>query len=192
MVNEKIAQSYEREYEIALNPNHPEHLMPDVPYHVRSILEVGCGAGSQLAAIHQRYPHVTKLVGVDVDESAIAWGRTRWPHLTLFALRAEEMFMMARYYDLVMSRRGLAYMDLPRVLPLMVQGLRPYGRLWLVTATWRAMLRDLWTGRFFCARAQRPAWHTERQMRTLLEQAGCRGITYHRRGVRAVSTAEGR
>lgn len=185
MVDGKITQSYEREYVIALNPNHPEHLMPDVPHHVRSILDVGCGAGSQLAAIHTRYPHVTRLVGVDADEAAIAWGRQRWPHLTLFALRAEEMFMMARLYDLVMSRRGLPYMDVARVIPLMARGLRPYGRLWLVTHTWRTMLREIW-------RAQRVTFQTERQMRALLEQAGCRGITYQTRGPLAIITAEGR
>jgi len=220
MVDEKIAQQYARDYAIALDPKHPEHLMPDVPPHVRSMLDVGCGAGQTLAAIQSRYPHVLKLVGIDCDEKAIAWGHRHWPDLTLFAMRGEDLFMMARYYDMVLARFGLPYMEVPRVVSLMARGLRPYGRMWLVTQTWRSVVQDGWrallAGRFarvdfslyvlangiyfhLTGRLSRcpiggrlESFQTERRMRALLHEAGCRGITYERRGAYAVITAEGR
>lgn len=218
MVGPKIAQVYERAYEIALNPKHPEHCMPPVPSHVREVLDVGCGAGAQLAAICAASPFVVKCVGVDSDEQAIAFGWKRWPGLTLFALHGEDMFMMARCYDLVMSRFGLPYMDIPRVLALMVRGVRPYGRVWLATYTWKKPARDLFravvtldfkqaaralyvlenglwfhlTGRLFSLDDCPESFQTERRMRQLMRDAGCVGITYTRHGVYAVITAEGK
>lgn len=220
MVGGTISQRYEREYEIALDRFHPEHCMPDVPAHVRSILDVGCGAGQTLAAIQARYPHVLKLVGVDRDAATIEWGRTRWPRITLFVQRGEEIFLMARYYDMVLSRLALPYMEIPLVLSLMVRGLRPYGRVWLVTQTWRGVVQQGWrallagrlsravfslyvlanglwfhlTGRLFrCPIDGRlESFQTERRMRALLRESGCIGITYERRGACAVITAQGR
>ena len=128
--------------------------------------------------------------------------------------------MMARYYDMVLARFGLPYMEVPRVVSLMARGLRPYGRMWLVTQTWRSVVQDGWrallAGRFarvgfslyvlangiyfhLTGRLSRcpiggrlESFQTERRMRALLHEAGCRGITYERRGAYAVITAEGR
>lgn len=48
----------------------------------KTVLEFGCNAGRNLAQIAERLPGANML-GIDVNESSIDWGRSRWPHLDL-------------------------------------------------------------------------------------------------------------
>ena len=45
---------------------------------VREVVELGCGAGRNLAALRRRYPDV-KLVGLDINEEGLAAARTALP-----------------------------------------------------------------------------------------------------------------
>ena len=58
---------------------------------VREVVELGCGAGRNLAALRRRYPDV-KLVGLDINEEGLAAARTALPggqfyHYDLYAMR---------------------------------------------------------------------------------------------------------
>jgi SAM-dependent methyltransferase len=65
------------ELAIALEPTHPAHLMPEFLPKQRLILDVGCGMGQTLIAARalRLLPKDCRLIGVDIDESAIAIGR---------------------------------------------------------------------------------------------------------------------
>jgi ubiquinone/menaquinone biosynthesis C-methylase UbiE len=96
------------------------------------ILEIGCGVGASLAAFH-RVARPRRLVGVDIDEEAIALGRAAARQA---GVRCELMIADARAlpfadasFDLVcdfgttyhIARRGCALREVARVL-------RPGGR----------------------------------------------------------------
>jgi SAM-dependent methyltransferase len=67
----------------------------------RSVLDVGCGEGSNLAFLHQRY-RCQRLTGCDVSESAIERARRAFPVANYF-VGPPACLTDSRLYDLVMS-----------------------------------------------------------------------------------------
>ncbi|MDF1504733.1 methyltransferase domain-containing protein, partial [Roseisolibacter sp. H3M3-2] len=99
------------EFEIALDPRRPEHLMPPLGARHRRVLDVGCGAGQTLAAAAVLHPAAGRLAcGVDVVVASVAAGRARWPALALAAARDEALPYGDASFDLVFSRVALPYM----------------------------------------------------------------------------------
>src|SRR3954452_15198821 len=68
----RMAEYDESELEIALNPNHPRHILPPALPSSFKVLDVGCGAGQTLLAA---YPD-RQTVGVDVSREALKAGRS--------------------------------------------------------------------------------------------------------------------
>src|SRR5437588_12112236 len=79
-----------------------EHLLRLIrKLNVRTILDVGCGAGDNLASIAQMMPHLT-LSGADVSAEALALAAKRASGLTLYQLDVQREALKDRF-DLVMS-----------------------------------------------------------------------------------------
>lgn len=121
------------ELEIARTPGDPRRVQPELPATFRSLLDVGCGAGQTIIAAEVP-PHVTKC-GVDVDEAALALGRTLAPQhgVAVHFTRAsgEALPFAAASFDVVISRVAMPYMHLPTAIAEMARVLTPGGTLWV-------------------------------------------------------------
>lgn len=132
------------EYEIALDPSRPEHLMPPFGPHHRRVLDVGCGAGQTLAAAEVLHPLEGRVsCGVDIDADALAAGRARWPGLGLAVARGEELPFADGAFDLVCLRVSLPYMRVQDAMRECGRVLTPGGEVWLALHGWRGAVRDL-------------------------------------------------
>lgn len=133
MAEADLAHYHEEEYRIAINPAHPNYLMPSVKPTHRRVLDVGCGAGQTLAALREQYPHLINLgtlVGIDRNADAIRYGQRRWPYLLLHEGSADDKAYYhvtdtADSFSLVLSRVALPYMNIPVVLEEMARGVLP-------------------------------------------------------------------
>lgn len=98
---------------------------PD-PASFQLILDVGCGSGGWLIETAKVYPHLTKLMGVDISHSTVAYANQqatlqqvddRVEFRTMDALHMMEF--ADQQYDLVNQRYGLSYLrawDWPKIL----------------------------------------------------------------------------
>jgi ubiquinone/menaquinone biosynthesis C-methylase UbiE len=94
----------------------------------RAVLDIGCGIGQTL--LSREIAHVPRRCGIDVDESAIAYGTRQFPELELRVSGAERLPFAAAEFDLVYSRVALPYTDIPVALAEIRRVLRPGGRFW--------------------------------------------------------------
>src|SRR5438552_13647254 len=79
-----------------------EHLLKVITkLNIHTVLDVGCGAGDNLAALTEALPHL-KLSGTDVSAGALALTAKRVPGATLHQLDAQQQKLDQRF-DLVMS-----------------------------------------------------------------------------------------
>src|SRR5579885_355490 len=98
---------------------------PD-PGRFRQVLDVGCGTGGWLIELAKTYPGISRLVGVDISHTMIAYARTqadvdqvgdRVEFHVMDALRMLEF--PARSFDLVNHRFGISWLrtcDWPKLL----------------------------------------------------------------------------
>jgi len=129
------------ELEIARTPGDPRRVMPPVPPGVRSVLDVGCGAGQTLIATDLG-PDVL-AVGVDVDQHALALGRRLTDDVLLAGAQGEALPFRDGAFDMVLCRVALPYMHVPTALAEMARVLRPGGELWLTLHPASMTLREL-------------------------------------------------
>jgi SAM-dependent methyltransferase len=115
--------------------------MPPIDPSVRSVLDVGCGAGQTLIA-SRLAPGVT-AVGIDPDSSALALGRRLGAPVHLVQARGERLPFAAESFDMVFSRVALPYMRLRTSLPEMSRVLRPGGKLWFLLHPLSHVMREL-------------------------------------------------
>jgi SAM-dependent methyltransferase len=120
------------ELAVARTLGDPRRVMPKVPTGARSVLDVGCGAGQTLIALDVPPDGDLALVGVDIDEPALALGRVLAPHVGLVRAPGEALPFKDGSFDLVLCRVALPYMDAPRAIAEMARVLRPGGSVWLV------------------------------------------------------------
>ena len=128
------------ELEVARDTSSPYHVSPSIKPHHKRILDVGCGMGQTLIAANLA-PDVSAY-GVDPDASAIEAGSRIAPsNIHLSVGSGEELHFPDSFFDLVLSRVALPYMDIARALSEMQRVLRPGGDIWLVLHP-PAMLRE--------------------------------------------------
>jgi ubiquinone/menaquinone biosynthesis C-methylase UbiE len=114
--------------EIAAAAGDPRKILPKLPPDLRSILDLGCGAGQTLMAC-KLAPEVF-ICGVDVDEEPLRLGKTTNQHFHLVCAVGEELPFAAATFDMVISRVALPYMHIPSALAEIARVVRPGGRVW--------------------------------------------------------------
>jgi 2-polyprenyl-3-methyl-5-hydroxy-6-metoxy-1,4-benzoquinol methylase len=103
----------------------------------RSILDVGCGSGDNLAAIAATMPDVA-LTGTDVSTEALDLAAHRVPSADLHLLDAQKE-TIAGQFDLVLSNQVIEH------LPDDIAALRNMARMarhWILVATMRGRMRS--------------------------------------------------
>lgn len=107
------------------------------PTRFQSILDVGCGTGGWLIELAKTYPHVSRLIGVDVSGAMLDFARTqavregvaeRVEFLLMDALRMLEF--PNEFFDLVNQRLGASWLrtwDWPKLLQEYLRVVQPGG-----------------------------------------------------------------
>ncbi len=107
------------------------------PGAFQSVLDVGCGTGGWLIEVAKTYPHISRLIGVDVSSRMLDFARAqavaeglseRIEFLMMDALRMLEF--PDEHFDLVNQRLGNSYLrtwDWPKLLQEYKRVTRLYG-----------------------------------------------------------------
>jgi ubiquinone/menaquinone biosynthesis C-methylase UbiE len=99
------------------------------------ILDVGCGAGNSMQEELQlrcdkleRAPQI-EMVGIDIDEEALAQGRMNYPQFLFICAKSEKLPFPDKSFDAVISRVAMPYMDIPIALREIRRVLKVDGEL---------------------------------------------------------------
>lgn len=108
--------------------------LPPFDMRGKKVLEVGCATGLDLT--HGAYAEAAERCGIDIDAKAIETGRALYPTLDLRVARGEAIPFGDGYFDAVLSRIALPYMDIPTALSEMNRVMRPGGYLFVSWHDW--------------------------------------------------------
>ncbi|MEZ0167154.1 class I SAM-dependent methyltransferase [Microvirga sp. TS319] len=126
---DSVLQYHYGEWEIARDPAHPNHALPEIRPDLRRILDIGCGMGQSLMAL--QLPGAIEAWGLDRDADALAAGsRLVTSNIHLLAGEGELLPFPDCSFDLVFSRVALPYMDISRVIAEVARVLEPGGEFW--------------------------------------------------------------
>lgn len=109
--------------------------LPPFDMRGRKVLEVGCSTGLDLT--HSVYAEAAERCGIDIDASAIEIGRALYPALDLRVARGEAIPFQDGYFDAVLSRIALPYMDIPTALWEFHRVMKPGGYLFASWHDWQ-------------------------------------------------------
>lgn len=99
------------------------------------VLDVGCGAGDsmqeelQVRCAGLGSATQIEMVGIDIDEEALAQGRVNYPQFLFVCARGECLPFPDRSFDAVISRVAMPYMDIPVALREIRRVLKVDGEL---------------------------------------------------------------
>jgi ubiquinone/menaquinone biosynthesis C-methylase UbiE len=125
---------HRRELKIALDPEHPEHVLPPAPPAGAKVLDIGCGAGQTLiAAFPDRVCY-----GLDIDQEALRLGRSLTDRVRFVRGQGEQLPYASESFDMVLARVSLPYMRLDPSLREMRRVLRSGGAVWITLHTFRS------------------------------------------------------
>ena len=110
--------------------------LPPFDMRGKKALEVGCATGLDLT--HSAYAEAAERCGIDIDAKAIETGRALYPTLDLRVARGEAIPFEDGYFDAVLSRIALPYMDIPIALAEMNRVMKPGGYLFASWHAWEA------------------------------------------------------
>jgi ubiquinone/menaquinone biosynthesis C-methylase UbiE len=114
--------------------------LPPFDMRGKKILEVGCATGVDLT--HSPYAEAAERCGIDIDAKAIEKGRALYPALDLRVGSGEALPFRDSYFDAVLSRIALPYMDIPTALAEFNRVMRPGGYLFASWHDWKG--RETW------------------------------------------------
>ncbi len=103
--------------------------MPPLPDSIRSILDLGCGAGQTLIA--SEIDDDVLAVGLDIDEEALTLGAELTDAIKFVKGRGEELPFQDHSFDVVISRVALPYTLIPNASKEISRVLKPGGQVWL-------------------------------------------------------------
>ena len=145
-----MSEQYHRtELEIALNPEHPAHILPPALPPAQRVLDIGCGAGQTLIAA---YPDRISF-GLDVDMEALGLGRSLTDRVRFVCGRAELLPYEREQFDFVLARVSLAYTNISAALKEIHRVLKGNGGVWMTlhpfSFSWNQAKGSNWKGRIF-------------------------------------------
>jgi ubiquinone/menaquinone biosynthesis C-methylase UbiE len=115
-----------------------EIALPSFSMAGKRVLDVGCATGKDL--LHPIYASAAERCGIDPDEQAIRYGRSRYPTLQLRIGAAELLPYPDRYFDFVVSRVTIPLTDVPGALREMARVMKPGASLLLTLHDYRYQL----------------------------------------------------
>ena len=118
---------HHQELKIALDPSHPDHILPPALPTSKQVLDIGCGAGQTLMAAYSD----RRTVGLDYDLEALRFGHTLTSTVDFVCGKAEELPLPDGRFDLVIARVSLAYTDINDSLKEIRRVLRDDGQIWI-------------------------------------------------------------
>jgi ubiquinone/menaquinone biosynthesis C-methylase UbiE len=129
-----VAAYREAALQVALDPTHPRHLLPEIPKGVQRILEVGCHAGHILEAL--RLPQECQAMGCDLDFEVLRVAHQYLPGAYFSGALAEALPYQDSSFDMLFSRAVATALDIPKALVEFNRVLRVGGRLWISLYRW--------------------------------------------------------
>ena len=117
-----------QELEIHRHPDDPRHVMPRLPAHFSSVLDIGCGIGQTL--ITADVPRDALAVGIDLDYEALAYGRKLSAGTGFVKATGEKLPFAAESFDVVYSRVALPWMHIPSALAEVFRVAKPGAYVW--------------------------------------------------------------
>jgi ubiquinone/menaquinone biosynthesis C-methylase UbiE len=129
------------ELQIASNPADARRVMPVIGRDVERVLDVGCGAGQTLIA-SSLGANVT-AIGIDCDPGAVRLGKQIDGRVRFACSRGESLPLRGGYFDMVISRVALPYMNTDAALSEMTRVLRPGGKIWLALHPFERVKEEL-------------------------------------------------
>ena len=105
------------------------------------ILDLGCGDGATLRALHS--PRGTFAVGVDLSSEGLKTAKALTPYAHFVCARGEQLPFRDECFDSVICGVALPYMDISRTLAEVRRVLKPSGGLWASLHSFR-MVRKHW------------------------------------------------
>src|SRR6185503_6041802 len=103
-----IEQYHRNELRIALDPNHPAHVLPPALPRAHRVLDIGCGAGQTLVAV---YPDRVSF-GLDMDIEALKLGKSIAKGVNFVCGKAEALPWPDGHFDIVIARVSLNYSNI--------------------------------------------------------------------------------
>ena len=116
-------------------------LLLEVPERHQRILDVGCGAGQTLVA--SRLDAQVTAIGIDRDFGALKLGRHIDGRVSFICARGETLPLASSFFDLVVSRVSLPYMNTRAALSEMTRVLAPGGSVWLALHPYERIAGEL-------------------------------------------------
>jgi len=129
---------HRRELKIALDPTHPEHVLPPAVPRSAKVLDIGCGGGQTLIAA---YPD-RLTYGIDLDEDALRLGQSLTDRICFVRGDGESLPFAGNSFDMVLARVSLPYMRIGPTIREMRRVLRPGGEIWITLHIFRSVWRQ--------------------------------------------------
>lgn len=142
MSNGSTIEYHLGELKVALDPQAPGHVLPVFEDRDRVVLDIGCGIGQTLIASDDESSGRV-LVGIDVDQEPLKYGRKRFGRLAFVRARGETLPFHDSSFDMVISRVALPYTMLAQSLPEISRVLHDGGRVWFSLHSFSKTLRHL-------------------------------------------------
>lgn len=114
--------------------NHPHRFMISnilKTFHWMSLLEVGCGAGANLANIVMSHPKNKQLGGTDVNPEAIEYAQQAFQGAFFKVCPVDDIMMSDSSVDVILTDMTLIYVD-PRKIDDVIEELKRIARIRLV------------------------------------------------------------
>ena len=89
-------------------------------YQPKTLLDVGCGSG-RLFGLYTEH-NINDIVGMDISEKALALAKERYPWVTTFQGKVEDLEFPAKRFDLAVCNRVLQHIP-PRAIEAAIQKL---------------------------------------------------------------------
>lgn len=134
-----------RELQIARDPTSTHYIIPDIGDRDKYILDIGCGIGQTLLVLSEREErHDRRLVGVDIDQECLQYGREKFDNIEFALADAEKLPFDDSAFDFVISRVALPLTALRESLPEIGRVVADGGHIWLTLHPISMTIKHLW------------------------------------------------